>query len=229
VAASLASYLADGSTDALSTELAEWLSTSRPFRSFAETYRDKIRKKLRSAADAESRRDVRAELAVARALLGDRHTALAFEPAGQARGGPDFTVTWRGERRFTIEVTRPRGGVATASIGGTLLAKLRQLPPSVPNVLLMAVDGAGAVSVDVAATVRDLRSRADRRDDAFFSGRGLVDARHFYDRFLRLGAVIVWAEDAIGPHRASAWPNPSARITVPDRALRACVAALRAA
>jgi hypothetical protein len=40
--------------------------------------------------------------------------------------------------------------------------------------------------------------------------------------------VLVWCEGASGDARASAWTNRSARIPVPDRALRACVSCLRA-
>ena len=80
---------------------AGWLSGSKRFRAFAEAHRDKIRKKLRGAADAEARRDVRAELRVAHLLLADRHIELAFEAYGSTNRGPDFTVAYRGERRST--------------------------------------------------------------------------------------------------------------------------------
>lgn len=62
-------YLHDGAPMApRSGELARWLGESRRFRSFVEVNRDKIRKKLRGAADAEAHRDVRAELRVAHLL-----------------------------------------------------------------------------------------------------------------------------------------------------------------
>ena len=40
----------------------EWLAGSARFRAFAEVHRDKIRKKLRGATDAEALRDVRETL-----------------------------------------------------------------------------------------------------------------------------------------------------------------------
>jgi hypothetical protein len=225
----LASELVERETDAtLADELAAWVNGSRRFRAFAEAHRDKIRKKLRVAADAEARRDVRAELRVAHLLLADRRIDLAFEAYGATKGGPDFTVTFRGERRFNLEVTRLRGTPSEAAFGGSVLAKLRQLPPSVPNALLVALDGDRPEARDLAAVTRALRARADAKDEAFFTARGLDGTRGFYHRFLRLGAILAWSDRAAGEAACEAWTNRSARIGVPERAVRACVASLRA-
>ena len=126
------------SDDSMADELVAWLSGSARFRAFADAHRDKIRKKFRNATDSEALRDVRTELQVARLLLADRRFDLAFESYGSSKGGPDFTISFRGARSFNLEVTRlraPRG----ASAGSALLAKLRQLPPSTANVVLLAV------------------------------------------------------------------------------------------
>lgn len=225
----LASDLLNGwRDDALADELVGWLHGSRRFRAFAETYRDKIRKKLRSAADDESRRDVRAELQAARLLLADRRLALVFEAYGAGKGGPDFSVTFRGERPFNLEVTRPRGVPANWTEGGPILPKLRQLPPSAPNMLLVAADAPSAEAFDAAAAARGLTQRAEASDHAFFTRRGLDGTRGFLQRFQRLGAVTVWCEGAIGDGRAGLWHNPAARIAVPARAARACLLALQA-
>jgi hypothetical protein len=213
------------SGDPTANELAGWLASPR-FRAFAEAHRDKIRKKLRTARDAEALRDVRTELQVARLLLLDRRIELAFEAYGSGRAGPDFTVTFRGERSFNVEVTRMRGVPRPASYGATLLTKLRQLPPSVPNVVLVAIDGF-AEEVDVAAATRTLRARADAKDETFFAARGFDGTRGFYERFLRLGAVLVWCETATADARVALWTNRSARIAVPERAVHACADCLR--
>jgi hypothetical protein len=224
--ARLVEHLVDGD-GTLEASLTAWLADSSAFRAFAEAHRDKIRKKLRTAADADARRDVMAELRVAHLLLRERRLTLAFEAYGAGRGGPDFTADFRGERSFNVEVTRLRRPPTAANPVGPLLAKLRQLPPSVPNVLVIAMEGARASAHDTEAAVRAVRARADAKDEDFFTARGLAGTRGFYDRFLRLGAVIAWCEDGAGDERASAWTNASARIPVPPRALRACVACLR--
>ena len=78
----LIAYLTDGtSDDLLASDLSGWVSTSGAFQAFAETHRDKIRKKLRGARLPEARLDVRTELAVARTLLADRRFELGFEAA----------------------------------------------------------------------------------------------------------------------------------------------------
>ena len=224
----LAHELFDGSLDdPLAAEVVGWLSGSRRFRAFAEAHRDKIRKKLRGATDADARRDVRAELRAAHLLLADRRIELAFEAYGSGKPGPDFTVTFRGERAFNLEVTRLRRAADSPGYGG-LLAKLRQLPPSIPNAVIVAIEGDGAEAFDVAAATSALRSRADAKDDAFFTSRGLDGARGFNQRYLRLGGVLVWCESAAGDARAAMWTNRSARIPLPERAMRACVLCLRA-
>ena len=204
-----------------------WLAGSARFRAFAEAHRDKIRKKFRGATDAESLRDVRAELQTARLLLADRRIELAFEAYGSGRSGPDLTVTFRGSRSFNLEVTRPHRDPDVGGLGASLLAKLRQLPPSAPNAILFAIDGENAGALDVDAATRALRSRADAKDEAFFVTRGFDGTRGFYDRYLRLGAVFVTAEEASGDARATFWFNRSARIPMPDPAARASLRCLR--
>ena len=224
----LAAYLLDGPPpDRFAEELVGWLIASARFRAFVEANRDKIRKKIRGAADAEARRDVRAELLAARLLLADRRIQLAFEAHGSVRGGPDFTVTFRGERPFNLEVTRMRRPPETDAFVRLVLAKLRQLPPIMPNGLVVAVDGDRAAIDDVEAAARLLRARADA-DEAFLERTPFRDRRGFFDRFLRLGAVIVWCEAAGDEARAAAWTNRSARIPLPARALRACLRCLGA-
>jgi hypothetical protein len=208
-------------------ELVEWLASSARFRAFAEVHRDKIRKKVRGAADPDSLRDVRAELRTARLLLADRRIELAFEAYGSGKIGPDFTITFRDARSFNLEVTRLRRLPDATGLGASLLAKLRQLPPSAPNALLFATDADSAAALDVDAATRMLRTRADAKDERFFSGRGFDGARGFYERYLRLSAVFVSAEGADGHARATIWVNRSARIAMPEPAARASLRCLR--
>ncbi|MDP9484068.1 MAG: hypothetical protein M3P84_12705, partial [Chloroflexota bacterium] len=113
-----------GPGDRMADELREWLAASARFRAFAEAHRDKIRKKLRTAAGTDALRDVRAELRVAWLLLSDPRIELAFEAYGSGRGGPDFTVTYRGTGSFNLEVTRLRRvpDATATTYGAPLLA-----------------------------------------------------------------------------------------------------------
>lgn len=201
-------------------ELAAWLVSAPRFRAFADAHRDKIRRKLRLARDAPARMDVRAELLVARQLLLDSSLAVAFEPGGAARGGPDFTVTYRSGSPFNLEVTRPRRltGVTAAR---PVLGKLRQLPTGAASIVLLVLP-ADVAAPDMTAAIRAVRGRADAKDEGFFIRRGFDGTRGFYARFIRLGAVVTWPEGGA----PGAWVNQSARTPVPGRALRACVDAL---
>jgi hypothetical protein len=221
----LSLYLNDGLVGHGADELGAWLAASPRFAAFAQAHRDKIRKKLRGATDDAARLDVKAELRVAQRLLADRRIELAFEPGGSARGGPDFRVTFRSHTAFNLEVTHPRAVPDSAALAKIVLAKLRQLPPGTPNVLLIAVDTPPSGSGDVADAVRRLRSHAEAGDAATLTRGGFASPREFFQRYLRLGGVITWCETADNAG-AVAWTNPSARMTVPDGALRACLAAL---
>jgi hypothetical protein len=212
--------------DPLADELTQWLSTSPSFRAFATAYRQKIRKKVHDAADAAALRDVRAELLAAHRLLVDKRFTVAYEAYGSGRIGPDLTVTFRTTATFNVEVTRLRKVPDPAALGSTLLVKLRQLPPSVPNVVLVAHERS-AGDIDVTGSVRVLRTRADARVDAFFDRVGLKDGRGFYERFLRLSAVISWCDEAQGDDRVTLWANPSARVPLQARAGQACLACFR--
>ncbi|MFL5644863.1 MAG: hypothetical protein ACJ77V_03865 [Chloroflexota bacterium] len=212
----------------MTIELIGWLAGSARFRTFAETYRDKIHKKLRNATDSDTARDVRAELQVARLLLADRRFEVSFEAYGSGKVGPDLTVSFRSTRTFDVEVTRLRRVPDAVGTGNAVMAKLRQLTPSTPNVLLLSIDADTAAGVDVRAATRALRARADAKDEPFFTGRGFDGSRGFYDRFLRLSAVLIWCERATGEARASLWGNRSARIALPDQVARACLACLHA-
>jgi hypothetical protein len=219
-----------GATDEVAKDLAEWLSASARFVSFADAHRDKIRKKLRGATETQARGDVRAELEVAFRLLADRRLELGFEAYGAGRRGPDFTVTFRAVHRFNLEVTRPRleerdqaprnraDGLASA-----LLRKLRQLPADAPNAVLVAIDGPPPSQDEVATLMRSLKQRADRRDDVFFRGHGFAGARGFYLYYRRLSALFVASRGGAG---ARAWSNAEARRELPDGALTACLGCL---
>lgn len=227
-AARLVADLVGDASHPLAGEIGGWLEDRGRFRAWAEANGPKVRKKVRGAgSDAGSLADVRAELVVARGLLADRRMEVAFEAYGSGRGGPDFTVTWRATTRFNVEVTRLRGEPGTDALAGAILGKLRQLPPSVPNVLVLAV--AQPVAVEAfAQAAATLRSLADARNPWLLSRAGVDSSRAFYDRFLRLGAVLAWAERAGEGPSVAAWSNASARIAVPGPALRALAMALEA-
>ena len=89
------------------------------------------------------------------------------------------------------------------------------------------MDAAADEPPDAAPIVRELRARADRRDDAWFAARGLADAATFHQGVLRLSALLTWTEPLGGTSGASSWTNTGARIALEAAALRAIERALR--
>jgi hypothetical protein len=208
-----------GADPALRAELASWMDRRKAFEAFVGTYRDKVRKKLRVARDADAIADVRAELLVAFRLLGDRRFTVAFEAYGSGIRGPDLTVTFRAAHPFNVEVTRLRD---PARLADAVLAKMRQLPPRIPNVIaLVRVAGSGE---GVAAVARQLKLQADRREDRVFARAGFVGARDFYARYLRASAIV--AVDDVPGGGGELWSNPEARSPLPTDATVALMRAL---
>src|SRR5690242_4457868 len=99
-------YLFDGKPHELTASVAGWLAASRRFQAFVVTYRDKIRKKIRKAQDADSRNSLYTELETAYLLLLERRFTLEYEKQGTGKTrDPDFCVTFRANVVFHLEVT----------------------------------------------------------------------------------------------------------------------------
>lgn len=198
---------------------AGWVAASPRFRTFLAENATKIARKLRTADGVEGRRDVLLELYAAYRLLLDRRITVEYEryTAAHARG-PDFTATFRTRTPFNVEVRRLRGANAGdfgrwASVVGD---KLRQMPPSIANVLLMGCDTDLTPALDVAEAMARLRALADRHDDDFFARRGLPTAKDYLRQLQRLSAIVLIAGwERVEGGAASLWLNPQARHPLP--------------
>jgi hypothetical protein len=205
-ASDLLPYIFTNTRLPLAVQFARWVEASPRFRTFAETYRDKIRKKVRGITEAEGYRDLQAELATAYFLVLERRFLVEYEKYGVGKQrGPDFSVTYKTHIRFDVEVTRLRGGEGGAApepgkLANTLCAKLEQLPPSMINILVLAADDAShggeastgsgqALASGLQSATTLLQERAERKDDEFFTRRGFLNARDFLRHYNRLSAI----------------------------------------
>jgi hypothetical protein len=194
--------IAGGCRPRFQVELAHWLEDNSRFRTFIAKHQDKVRKKL-STTDEEARLDVRAELLVAHRLLADRRFDVAFEAYGAQRGGPDFSVAFRTNQRFNVEVTRLRGAadVDAARLANVIAGKLRQLPIDAPNILLITTNGLTITTNHVAEATKVVKTR---------SGAS----------YPRLGGVLTLEEGAA----VTFWANPEARHPLPAQVVSALMA-----
>jgi hypothetical protein len=201
-ASDLLPYIFTNTRLPLAVQFAHWVDSSPRFRTFVETYRDKIRKKVRGITESEGYSDLQAELAAAYFLVQERRFLVEYEKYGLGKQrGPDFSVTYKTHIRFDVEVARVRGGQAGTppeprKLAGTLCAKLAQLPPSMMNVLVVSADGAPHGEDDLAAALRLLHERAERKDDEFFTRRGFLGVRDFHRYYGRLSAIRLVAPGA---------------------------------
>lgn len=206
--------ICSGSAPELRDCCAGWCAASPRFAVFLERYRDKIRKKLRSVADGEGLRDLRAELLTAACLLSERAFTLDYEHyAANKTRGPDFSLLFKTHLPFNVEVKRFRGQAQPGRWADVLCDKLGQLPPSVSNALVIYVASTGqGAPFDVGAAMAQLRAAAERKDDALFTRRGPNGSRDYLRQLPKLSVVVVRGEAAAGGVAPLAsWSNPQAR------------------
>jgi hypothetical protein len=242
--ADLLAYLFEGQSaqeaaELLAAELGQWLLASSRFTAFVDTYRDKIRKKIRVNREPESVLDVRSELEVAYRLLNDRRLAVAYEPYASAKiRGPDFSVTYRDNLVFNIEVARmrveaalagdtpehePRPGAEAAPDRARLeerilrivLDKLGQMQPGLPNLLIIHTHPDIAHLADLDRLLREVKIKVDGKDPAFYAFSRYPTPAAFYKDFLHLCGILLWA-----PPAPKLWVNKQARPGLDDKVLR---------
>ena len=222
----LIAYLFGAGRSSLANEVGAWVASSPRFRAFAETYRDKIRKKARGVRDDEGRRDFAFELVIAMRLLAERRFALEYESYGVGRRAPDFRVTFRTNLRFNVEVRRlrraPTSGAPadSAPLVRAVCDKLGQMPPAMINVLVIGADSPPSAAEGLAPAMLWLQERATSKDEALFRQRGFTGVRDFLRHYQRLSGAVWLAGESVEA-RASLWRNPQARHALPADLARA--------
>jgi hypothetical protein len=212
----LVDYLFAGGTESLSRELLSWMQASLRFTEFVEDYRDKIRKKIRTASEPEGLLDVRAELDIARGLLSDKRVNVNYElGASSKRRIPDFTVTFRENLAFNIEVSRMQANVnAEERIVRILLEKLGQMQPGVPNLLAIHTQGHAEGLIDLGELMHQVKVWADGTASAFYSRSQYESPAAFYKDFNRLNGIVFWVPGG------QLWVNKQARPALDEKVLR---------
>jgi hypothetical protein len=217
----LLNHIFEGKTHFLTAEFEQWVRSSRRYKTFAETYRDKIRKKHRLASTDDGLRDLQFELEIAYWLLQDSWFEVEYEAlAASKQRAPDFTVSFRVNIRFNVEVTRIRAGTASQpdsipqKITNAICEKAGQMPPATINLLVLGIEG-GVGSDDLAAAANGLRLLAERKDDAYFTRRAYESAADFGKQFRRLSGIVV------NKPQPAIWVNPQSKHPVPNDLINA--------
>lgn len=238
----LVSYIFDGQPHILAAPITRWLATCPRFRAFANEYRTKIRKKLRTTQEAEALRDLQAELETAYLLLKERRFAVVYEPVvkGTMRG-PDFSVTFNRSLTFALEVTRIRNIRRNEQLGllpetntqhhqdgrpaepadlatrltDTVCNKLGQLQSGMANLLVVVVDSSSD-EIDLRSTMLRLKERAERKEQHLFSRHGWRGPSDFFKSYLRLSMLLMRTHPEDEKHsRVTLWENPQAKYPLP--------------
>ncbi|MEO7910742.1 MAG: hypothetical protein ABIV47_13935, partial [Roseiflexaceae bacterium] len=195
----LLTHIFESRTHALAAQFGQWVGSSVRFRAFAEQYRDKIRKKIRGTRDQEGLNDLTFELEIAYLLLSERRFVVEYEKGGVGKQrAPDFCVTFRTHTPFNVEVKRLRASAIDRTaeppeysrIASAVCQKIGQLPAGMINMLAIGSDTERYHTSDVAAALAGLRTRAERKDDPFFTRRGFLNAGDFLKQYQRLSAVL---------------------------------------
>ena len=223
----LLTYLFDGQPHILAEPVGTWLNSSRRFAAFVDTFRDKIRKKIRVTQDSETLLDVRLELETAYRLLQEKTLSLVYEPqlAEKVRS-PDFAVSYTTSLTFMLEVTRLRVSPKSTDeqtsetnatgdrLADAVCSKLGQLIHQQCNIVLVGVEALSLTQDEVSAAMLRMQQRAERSDQTFFQRYHFRDRAEFFRYYQRLSEIL-----ARGTDRESfiAWVNPQAKSPLPSK------------
>lgn len=234
----LLGYLFDDKPHNLIMPMKNWINLSPRFKAFANTYRDKIRKKIRVTQSHTGVKDLEVELEIAYWLLQEQRFAISYEPySSEKTRGPDFAVTFK-SMTFNVEVTRmsfreteqllsPTPSDATSPLPDpqlvgsrlmdTVCDKLGQMRPGMVNVLIVVINNNFARMLDINRVMVQLRERAERKEASLFGRYGFVHTADFFKYYLRLSGVVIRApDDQDGATRSILWVNNQAKHAMPN-------------
>jgi len=231
----LVTTLFDGQPHLLAAPMAGWLASSRRFNVFVTAYFTKIRKKLRTAQEPESLRDLQLELETAYLLLRERSLSLVYEPPHpEQTRGPDFAVSFTTSLAFMLEVTRiqavppktsPDTALTSPLLGerffDMLCSKLGQLLPQRSNILLVGLESPRLTQPEVRAEMLRIQQRSERGDAALLQRQGFRDRADFFHYYQRLSALLVRGIPLQPGDSSVIWVNPQAKYPLPARVLTA--------
>jgi len=227
--AELLAYLFDGQPHLLVQPMTTWLSSSRRYAAFINTFRDKIRKKLRTMLEQERLQDLRLELETAYLLLQEKSLNVVYEPQlGQVRY-PDFAVTFTTSLTFMVEVTRLNtiqkqtlpSGEAIPFVGervaDAICSKLAQLLTQRSNVIVVGVDAPCPTSAELQAAMLRVQQRAERNDPVLLQQHRFYDRADFFRHYQRLSQVLVRESQLQADEPVVVWINPQAKYPLPAK------------
>jgi hypothetical protein len=225
--------LFDGQPNALYKPFEQWVTTSKPFMAFAQTYQRKIRKKIRMSRDVEETYNLYCELRTAYLLLQEPRFAVAYEPYGKQQGrSADLAVTFKTRTAFHVEITRLRvsqheqqlyqreeapeeSGIEdqidfirryeSRRLVDVVCDKFEQLSPDTPNILWVWSESRVIHELDIGQVMRDLKRRAEQRDADLFARYGFGKPADLIRYYQRVSAILVQSLHEQRPHRAPIW------------------------
>ncbi|MEO8606721.1 MAG: hypothetical protein ABI690_02480 [Chloroflexota bacterium] len=207
-----------------------WVRSSRRYRAFAETYHDKIHKKLRTSQNEAGLLDLFFELETAYRLLQDPRFVVEYEKHGLLKErAPDFTVAFRVNTIFNLEVTRLRTPQADSLIEEAFEAviarkltdlvgdKLGQMRSGSINFLLI-VSNLEITDAKLLSVMNTLRLNAEQKKHPVFAPFGFQTARDFLHQFQLLSAISC---RNMGTDEWCLWSNSLVKTPVPKELLNA--------
>jgi hypothetical protein len=205
-------------------EFEGWVRGSRRYKAFATEYRGKIRAKLKNVRDDGGMKDLRAELETAAILLREDRFTLEYEKyAALKQRSPDFTLAYRTNTPFNVEVRRLRSVELDNHDSDTRIYKLMtvlcdkvgQMPPSIINLLWLIAER-DVSEADIKLAVVKLRQLAEQKDEVFFTRRGFKNAADFLKQYPHLSGIVLHQ-----PDQNVIWLNPLARHKAPSEIVNA--------
>jgi hypothetical protein len=222
----LIAYLFDAQPNPILVPLRSWVASSPRYAKFVEKYKDKIRKKIRVTREKDALADLLHELQIPYWLLQEKRFEVAYESyAVEKTRSPDFSVTFRSNFIFNIEVTHLRGLQGASApikrednpidyrLVDVLCNKLRQTLPNMANLLFIVAAGSTLKPPDLAAHLTWIMDKAERSDPDFYARHRFLNASDFFKYYDRLSGLTLYNSAGVEGH--ALWLNPRSRVKLP--------------
>lgn len=171
-------YVCNGRKDSLYKAITYWIKSNTRFAGFVKKYKDKIRKKLRSAKNNDVLEDIKSELEMACLLLKNEHFNVEYEKYIRSGKCPDFTVSINSGATFNLEVARIRKTSPEACFEAwcnNISEQIRTIPSNVGVSFNYSLDSVPSIIKELESskpeTIQFIRDSIKEADGTLLSGK----------------------------------------------------------
>ncbi len=188
-------------------------------RSLSLVYEPQLGRAISRASDRRA-----SAMSVAGATDTQRASAIPVRRRTGTGRHPDFAVSYTTSLVFMVEVTRVRGGRASAApdanasgVYDRVCSKLRQLAQHSCNVLVVGMQAEPPDASELRSAMLRFQQRAEANDPAIVQRPGFRDRSEFFQYYYRLSGILMRRAPLQSGDPIVLWDNPQGKYPLPSR------------